>query len=307
MKAFIAFVLLAVICTVKAVNNRPIIGILDQDFVDGSARTFVASSYVKWIESAGARVVPLFYNKWTADEMVFILKCLNGVLLPGGGVSMTGKYYDQVQVIFNYAKQANDNGVYFPVWGSCLGSRELLCVVAGDTSIINGSFQSTDLPLPLTLTSTADQSKLIQAMPDEVKNIGVNQKVNINTNPNALALDKFNSIQKLVDFYNVLSTANDRAGDTFITFIEAKNYPIYGTQFHPEKIQFEWVKDTAIDHGDNAVEFNSWLAQFFVKECRKNDNHFDDTLTEKKALIYQHDVTYTGDMSRFIQSYLFPK
>ena len=121
MKAFIALVLLAVICAVEAANDRPIIGILDQDFVDGSKRTFIAASYVKWVESGGARVVPLFYEKWSADEMISMLKNINGVLLPGGGVKMTGKYYDQLQVVFNYAKQSNDNGVYFPIWGSCLG------------------------------------------------------------------------------------------------------------------------------------------------------------------------------------------
>jgi len=270
MKFCVALVLLAAIYTVEAVNNRPIIGILDQDYVDGSKRTFIAASYVKWVESGGARVVPLFYEKWDADQMVSMLKNLNGVLFPGGGVKMTGKYYDQLKVIFNYAKQSNENGVYFPIWGSCLGSRELLCIVADNTSIIDGPFDSTDLPLPMQLTTTAEQSKLIQAMPADVKTIGVGENVNINTNPYALALKHFNDIPKLGDFFNVLAASDDRIGFTFVTFIEAKNYPFYGTQFHPEKIQFEWMKDTEVDHGYDAVEFNSWLARFFVNECRKS-------------------------------------
>jgi len=121
MRTCAALAFLAVVLAVEAVNDRPIIGVLDQDFVDGSKRTFIAASYVKWVESGGARVAPLFYEKWSADEMVSMLKNVNGVLLPGGGVSMTGKYYAQLQVVFNYAKQSNDNGVYFPIWGSCLG------------------------------------------------------------------------------------------------------------------------------------------------------------------------------------------
>jgi len=280
--------------------------VLDQDFVDGSKRTFIAASYVKWVESGGGRVAPLFYEKWSANQMIAMLKNLNGVLLPGGGVKMTGKYYDQLQVIFNYAKQSNDNGVYFPIWGSCLGSRELLCIVANDTSIIDGGFDSEDMPLAMELTAAADQSKLIKAMPADVKKIGSTEKVNINTNPNALALKHFKNIPKLVDFYDVLAASDDRIGFTFLTYIEAKKYPFYGTQFHPEKIQFEWNKDTGVDHGHDAVEFNSWLARFFVDECRKNDNHFADTTSEKNALIFQYKPTYTGDSTRFLQSYLFP-
>jgi len=110
-------------------------------------------------------------------------------------------------------------------------------VVANDTSIIDGNFDSLDLPLPLKLTSAADQSKLFKAMPDDLKKIGVSENVNINTNPNALALKHFNNIPKLVDFFDVLSANDDRIGFTFVTYIEAKKYPFYGTQFHPEKIQ----------------------------------------------------------------------
>jgi len=306
MKACVALVLIGVFCAIEAANNRPIIGVLDQDFVDGSPRTFVAASYVKWVESGGARVVPLFYEKWDSEEMISMLKNLNGVLLPGGGVEMTGKYYAQLQVIFNYAKQLNDNGIYFPIWGSCLGSRELLCLAANDTSIIYSGFDSLDLPLAMELTPAAGQSRLLQAMPADVKTIAVSEKVNINTNPNALALKHFNELPKLVDFFDVLSASDDRTGFTFVTYIEAKKYPFYGTQFHPEKIQFEWNQDTAVDHGSDSVEFNSWLARFFVDECRKNDNHFADTKSEQNALIYQYTPTYTGNSTRFLQSYLFP-
>jgi len=32
------------------------------------------------------------------------------------------------------------------------------------------------------------------------------------------------------------------AGRTFASVFEGKEYPVYGTQFHPEKNNFEWVK-----------------------------------------------------------------
>jgi len=305
MKAALVLVLLAVVFAVKAENKRPIIGVLDQDFVDGSKRTFIAASYVRWVECAGARVVPLFYEQWGENEMLSMLKNLNGVLLPGGGVSMTGRYYDMLQVIFNFAKQMNDNGIYYPIWGSCLGSRELLCLVANDTSIID-TLDNMDMNLALELTSAADKSKLFGNMPDDLKKMAINEELNYNTNPYALTPKHFNNIPKLVDFFDVLSTNDDRGGFSYITFFEAKNYPFYGTQFHPEKIQFEWATNQVVDHGTDAVAYNFWLANFFVSECRKNDNCFADEDSEKKALIYQYDTTYTGDTTRFLVSYLFP-
>ena len=108
-----------VVCVVSAENTRPIIGILDQDY--GTSHTYIAASYVKWIESAGARAVPLFYNKWSLSTMQGMLKNLNGVVFPGGSQSFSGKYLEQLNTIFNYAKMANDNGIYFPLWGTCQG------------------------------------------------------------------------------------------------------------------------------------------------------------------------------------------
>jgi len=115
--AFVAFALAA--CAVSAENTRPIIGILDQNY--GDKDTYIAASYVKWVESAGARAVPLFYSKWSTSTMEDMLKNLNGVVLPGGGQSFSGKYLAQLNTIFHFAKKANDNGVHFPLWGTCLG------------------------------------------------------------------------------------------------------------------------------------------------------------------------------------------
>jgi len=303
MKVYICFFVLIAAFIVEAVNNRPIIGILDEKY--DSDNTYIVASYVKWIESAGGRVVPLFYDKWSTSSMEDMLKNLNGVLLPGGGMSFSGKYLDQLVTIFNYAKKANDNGIHFPLWGTCLGFQELLCLAANDTSILDGNFDSEDLTLALELTSAADNSKFFKAMPDNLKNICVKQTVTYNNHVHGIVPDHFNKIQKLVDFYDVLSNNEDKQKKAFVSTIEAKNYPFFGTQWHPEKIQFEWNPNTVIDHSFDSVEFNGWVARFFVEECRQNDQHFSDTSAETKALIYQYKPTYTASIG-FMQSYLFP-
>jgi gamma-glutamyl hydrolase len=49
---------------------------------------YIAASYVKWIELAGGRVVPIPYNG-TNDEMDKIFNNINGLLLPGGGAEVS--------------------------------------------------------------------------------------------------------------------------------------------------------------------------------------------------------------------------
>ena len=73
-------------------NDRPIIGILAQEcqpyFSEELCSTsYIAASYVKYIESAGARVVPVLINQ---PEKYYqtIFDSTNGLLIPGGDVSL---------------------------------------------------------------------------------------------------------------------------------------------------------------------------------------------------------------------------
>lgn len=102
-----------------AANTRPTVGILTQKH--SSAHTYIAASYVKWVESAGARAVPLFYDAWSGAELGKVLQSVNGVLLPGGGADFVGAYWQALQTIFDYAVQANKMGLHYPIWGTCLG------------------------------------------------------------------------------------------------------------------------------------------------------------------------------------------
>ena len=72
-------------------TERPIIGILSQDLssedrasIDNSNYTsYIAASYVKFVESGGARVVPILINQ-PDDYYQMIFSSTNGLLIPGG-------------------------------------------------------------------------------------------------------------------------------------------------------------------------------------------------------------------------------
>lgn len=78
---------------INSKNDRPVIGILTQaireawkdDFPNKS--TLLSASYVKFIESAGARVVPIHVGK-NAEYYEMMFNKTNGLLLPGGNVTI---------------------------------------------------------------------------------------------------------------------------------------------------------------------------------------------------------------------------
>ena len=100
---------------------------------------------------AGGRVVPIHYNSTTA-ELSYLLSRLNGVLFTGGGTDLSpgSKFYATGEVnrrslcmagvacsplrtphriagrqIYDTAVAVNQNGGYFPIWGTCSASSRL--------------------------------------------------------------------------------------------------------------------------------------------------------------------------------------
>ena len=140
-------------------NNRPLIGILTQPsawpkFFDPDDFSYIAASYVKYLEAAVARVVPIKYNL-NHTEMGKIFQTLNGLLLPGGGSDLFNEkaenftdFYESGNFLLNLARKANENGEYFPVWGTCLGFEMMILSVAEDNKILS-LFNSTNHSMKL--------------------------------------------------------------------------------------------------------------------------------------------------------------
>ena len=111
------------------------------------------------------------------------------------------------------------------------------------------------------------------------------------------------------NFWTLLATGNDRNGLEFVAVIEAKDYPIWGTQFHPEKNSFEWtLKYPDIPHSLDAIKSASFFSNFFVEQSRKSQHSFENRSEEEKFLIYNEIPVFTGNVDinfSMVQSYLF--
>ncbi|KAM7390147.1 hypothetical protein PAMA_008359 [Pampus argenteus] len=288
---------------VPKINDRPVIGILAQDIRSPppGKTSYIAASYVKYLESAGARVVPIMIDQ-TEEEYKTLFNSINGVLFPGGGANLTSSgYYRSAKAFYDLAIEANQRGDYFPVWGTCLGFEELTYLTSGKLQLSRTDTEG--VALPLDFTNEANESRIFKGFPDELMTALASEPLTENSHKWSMAMETFNTNNELNNFYKVLSTNTDGKTE-FVSTMEAYDYPIYGVQWHPEKNAFEWTR-SYIPHSPAAVQTTFYMAEFFVNEARKNFHTFKTEEEESKALIYNYNPVYTGADSAFEQKYYF--
>lgn len=80
--------------------------------------------------------------------------------------------------------------------------------------------------------------------------------------------------------------------------LEAFDYPITATQWHPERPQFEWRTGMNINHSADAVSAMQYVANFFVSDARRNNQSFDANpdLLERYS-VYSYPVAGAPDQA----------
>ncbi|KAF3690328.1 Gamma-glutamyl hydrolase [Channa argus] len=292
--------------TSQQLNYRPIIGVLAQENLPGDqlarGSSYIAASYVKYLEGAGARVVPIRINR-TEEEYVKLFNSINGLLLPGGDVDIqTSLFTRAAKIFYSLALKANDAGDYFPIWGTCQGFQQLSVLTANKNLLTLTDTKA--VALPLTFTSVAQSSRLFRTFPKDLMQSLAQQNITPNFHSWSLSMQNYTRNAKLRKFYKVLSTNTDGKKE-FISTMEAYRYPFYAVQWHPEKSQFEWIDKPGMSHSTAAVTASFYTAAFFVSEAMKSNHHFSSAAEEEKALIYNYSPVFKGIYAIFIQNYYF--
>ena len=173
-----------------------------------------------------------------------------------------------------------------------------------------GCYDSDGDPLPLVFAEpAASASRLFAGMAPQLKHELATENLTENSHHDGIAPGTFTSNTKLASFYDVLSTNVDFAGVPFVSTFEAKRYPFFATQWHPEKNAFEWggigqMGEKAIPHSPEAVAVTQYVANFFVGETRKSGHRFATESAETAALIY-NDNAVKDPNGYFEQVYLW--
>ncbi|XP_064607893.1 gamma-glutamyl hydrolase-like [Liolophura sinensis] len=288
------------------VNNKPVIGVLAHETAGPYMMygdSLIYSEYVEFLHTGGARVVPIRINE-SMEYYETLFKSINGVLFPGGSLSLTTSSYAKAgKIMFDLAMQANKNGDYFPVWGTCLGFQFLSFLVAEKNLLTTTN--AANLPLPLDLLTPAYRdSQIYGKAASDVIEILQQENVTDNDHHYGLTPEVFAENQKLADFFKVLSTNRDRDGKIFVSTIEGKQYPVWGVQFHPEQ-SYNWNPEFNWIHTSNAVKVTQYFASFFVDRARRNSHSFPNQESALSAMIESYSRFYLQSLDPFESIYVF--
>ncbi|KAK3261645.1 Gamma-glutamyl hydrolase 2 [Cymbomonas tetramitiformis] len=96
---------------------------------------------------------------------------------------------------------------------------------------------------------------------------------------------------ELQSFFQATSVSEDKNKVPYISTVEAKQYPIIGTQWHPEKNLFEWTSTEAIPHGADAAKLAQRVANLLVDRARRSC-HKPSPAEVEDLLIYNYSPVY---------------
>ena len=85
--------------------------------------------------------------------------------------------------------------------------------------------------------------------------------------------------------------------------MEAYDYPFYGVQYHPEKSIGSWDPSTKVLHDEESIYYNRYFIDFFVNECKKNNQSYGSYANEQSVLVENFDLVITTDYTG--QTYAF--
>lgn len=291
-------------------NFRPVIGIVSHPgdgasgrLKNGTGVSYIAASYVKFVESAGARVVPLVYTD-PPEVLLRKLNLVNGVLFTGGWAK-SGLYFDVVGLIFKKVLEKNDAGQFFPCYAICLGFELLAMIVSKDNNILerfNASYMASTLQF---VEGTSIEGTVFERFPSDLLRKLNTQCLVMQNHKYGISPGTLRGNQRLSCFFNILTTSADEDDKVYVSTAQTYHYPITAFQWHPEKNAFEWGY-SMIPHSDDAVQVTQNVANFFISEARKSPNR-PPAQEVLDNLIYNYSPTYCGKAGRgFDEVYIFP-
>lgn len=271
--------------------------------INTSYTEVIEAKYAHFIEAGGGRAVPLSFTA-SKEELREKMKKLNGVLFTGGGVDPF--IYDQndfpidysdygkgAKSIFEIAQEFNKE-IHFPIWGICLGYVTLMIMESQNLNLLKPCTNCDNYNINLVYTEIGrTKSRLFNSISTKAKQYM--EAVNITQNNHDWMIDNetFYSNELLVEKYNILSYSQ-WLNDTklFISAVEHKELPFYGIQFHPEKWGYEADPSQNIIKSKESIALGYAFSNFFVEECKKNNNSFSDYSEELKNVIEAYYFYY---------------
>lgn len=291
---------------------RPVVGIFTQPVPFQNEEILVAS-YVKYVEAAGARVIPVRYN-WSRSKLRKVFGLINGLLLPGGAADLhpnKHQFFRSVSYMFQLAEESNQRGERFPIWGTCLGWEAMAVLVAGNYSVLSDSGPFNQPGNAASILAADRKSRLLRDLPESLFKQLSRQEVVFYAHELGVTLQAFRQhIAKANspngDCWHVVATSKDLNGREFVAMAENKCRPYMGVQFHPEKSLYEWYSKLNIPHSLAATGLSRHLIGVLSEELRQSRPSQAREADINAYSIHNMQAKFMGD-SYYSQEYIFPR
>lgn len=191
---------------------------------------------------------------------------LNGMLIPGGA----GNVSVLARELLLRAVKANDEGEYWPVWGTCLGFEWIVQVFGGDGALQSG-FDAVDEHMDIDLTQVSERKRMLAFANASVLRWLTHDNVTYEDHVSGIEPGRFMQSPGLTAEFEILADSRDRKGRPYVAMIQGKRLPFYAVQFHPEKIRY--VENGRYAHNipktGEARCVADDLAEFFASELQR--------------------------------------
>lgn len=265
-------VALVLLLVAHCASEVPVVGVYPSDRTDGNLQ-----AYMKWLEESGARTQVLTKEEVSASQVEKIFQSINALLLPGMMLTKPNNTVVQNQrpdgppklvldLVERAIKANEQEGDYFPIWGTCKGFEWLLTAIGGDKVLQHG-FDSVDFPQHLDFTRKSPGRMFGEANSSLIDWLS-QEAITYNDHTLGISLNKERLTPKLDAVFDIIASSKDRKNNTFVAAIEGRKLPFYGTQFHPEHIQF--IAGGHIPKTPEAVASAVMLSKFYISEAKKN-------------------------------------
>ena len=188
----------------------------------------------------------------------------------------------------------NDQGHFYPAWGTCLGFESMMVWASSDGRDVMEEYNAHAISETLQFVVDPRTTEMFGDLGDDAFKFET-KAMTLNSHSFGIDPVKFITDKGLASMYKLTSISYEPEGDKrpFTASVEGKKYPFFATQFHPEKTTTMFLDDAGINHSWESIQMNRYFADKFVSLARRNPNTFGDYETTQAQIVANYDLIVT--------------
>lgn len=242
-----------IVVGILSLQSNSLSGLLKKNFQEYdmdeivNSTSFIAETYIDWVKSADMHPV-IFDITLPIEKLVAKLSEVDAMLLTGGRQSFFNQRSNETDIkiptpylsiigqIVSAVIEENNRGHRMPIWSTCLGFEAMLVHLTNYNLIrrvVDNEIKSADK-----VTLVNYQTKSLRFFsPEDHEYMQKARSFYFNHKFGIFAKD-FYFNKYLRDNVDIVAV-KEFGQEPIVVWFEFRNYPFFGTQFHPEKFPFD--------------------------------------------------------------------